>query len=65
MTYDLHRSTADPVLWFLYGRYESREHFNRHRENRVLHRFIADATTRLEGKLDVRTFGVIADLHGA
>jgi quinol monooxygenase YgiN len=28
MTYDLHRSTADPALWFLYERYESQEHFN-------------------------------------
>jgi quinol monooxygenase YgiN len=25
----LHRSTADPALWFLYERYESQEHFNR------------------------------------
>jgi quinol monooxygenase YgiN len=65
MTYDLHRSTADPASWFLYERYESREHFNRHRENPVLRRFIADAATLLDGKLDVRTFRVITDLHGA
>jgi quinol monooxygenase YgiN len=65
MIYDLHRSTADPASWFLYERYESQEHFNRHRENPVLHRFIADATTLLDGKLDVRTFRVITDLHGA
>jgi quinol monooxygenase YgiN len=39
MTYDLHRSTADPALWFLYERYESQEHLNRHRENPVLRRF--------------------------
>ncbi len=65
MIYDLHRSTADPALWFLYERYESQEHFNRHRENPVLQRFIADAATLLEGKLDVRTFKVVADLHGA
>jgi quinol monooxygenase YgiN len=54
--YDLHRSTSDPALWFLYERYESLEHFNRHRENPVLRRFIADAATLLDGKLDVRTF---------
>jgi quinol monooxygenase YgiN len=63
MVYDLHRSTADPALWFLYERYESQEHFNKHRENPVLRRFLADATTLLDGKLDVRTFKVIADLH--
>jgi quinol monooxygenase YgiN len=31
MIYDLHRSIADPALWFLYERYESQEHLNRHR----------------------------------
>lgn len=65
MIYDLHRSAADPALWFLYERYESQKHFNRHRENPVLRRFIADAPILLDGKLDVRTFRVIADLHGA
>jgi len=65
MIYDLHRSTSDPAFWFLYERYESQEHFNRHRENPVLRRFIADAATLLDGKLDVRTFRMIADLHGA
>ncbi len=65
MTYDLHRSAADPALWFLYERYESQEHLNRHRENPVLRRFLADATTLLDGKLDVRTFRVITDFHGA
>jgi quinol monooxygenase YgiN len=65
MIYDLHRSAADPALWFLYERYESQEHFDRHRENSVLRRFVADAATLLEGKLDVRTFKVITDLHGA
>src|SRR5271165_5624458 len=65
LIYDLHRSTADPALWFLYERYESQEHFNRHRENPVLRRFIADAATLLDGKLDVRTFRLIGDLHGA
>jgi|SRR5208282_2652626 quinol monooxygenase YgiN len=65
MIYDLHRSAADPTSWFLYERYESQEHFNRHRENPVLRRFLADAGILLDGKLDVRTFNVIADLHGA
>jgi quinol monooxygenase YgiN len=65
LIYDLHRSTADPALWFLYERYESQEHFNRHRENPVLRRFVADAPTLLDGGLDVRTFRVIADLHGS
>ena len=64
MTYDLHRSAADPASWFLYERYESQEHFKRHKENPVLRRFVADAATLLDGKLDVRTFRVIADLHG-
>jgi quinol monooxygenase YgiN len=63
--YDLHRSTVDPAVWFLYERYESQEHFNKHRENPVLQRFLADAGTLLDGKLDVRTFKVITDLHGA
>lgn len=63
ITYDLHRSTTDPALWFLYERYESQEHFDKHRENPVLRRFVADSATFLDGKLDVRTFTVIADLH--
>ena len=41
MVYDLHRSTGDPALWFLYERYESQEHFDRRRENPVLRRFVA------------------------
>jgi quinol monooxygenase YgiN len=65
LIYDLHRSTADLALWFLYERYESQEHFNKHRENPVLRHFVADTPTLLDGKLDVRTFKVIADLHGA
>ena len=64
LIYDLHRSTTDPALWFLYERYESQEHLNRHRENPVLRRFIADAATLLDGKLDVRTFTVIATKRG-
>jgi quinol monooxygenase YgiN len=65
MIYDLHRSTADPQVWFLYERYESQEHFNRHRENPVLRRFLADTATLLDGKPDVRTFRVIGDVHGS
>lgn len=65
MIYELHRSAADPAMWFLYERYESQEHLNRHLENPVLRGFLADAATLLDGKLDVRTFRVIADLHGA
>ena len=64
-TYDLHRSTTDPAVWFLYERYESQEHFNKHRENPVLRQFVADAATLLDGKLDVRTFKVIDDVHAA
>jgi quinol monooxygenase YgiN len=65
LIYALHRSAADPTSWFLYERYESQEHFNRHRENPVLRRFVLDAATLLDGTLDVRTFRVIDDLHGA
>jgi quinol monooxygenase YgiN len=65
MVFDLHRSAADPASWFLYERYESEEHFSRHRENPVLRRFLADTATLLDGNLDVRTFTVIADLHGS
>jgi quinol monooxygenase YgiN len=65
MIYDLHRSPQDPALWFLYERFESQEHLNKHLENPVLRRFIADSATLLDGKLDVRTFTVITDLHRA
>jgi quinol monooxygenase YgiN len=64
MIYDLHRSAADPASWFLYERYESQEHLNRHMENPVLRRFLDDAATLLDGKLDVRTFRVITDSQG-
>jgi quinol monooxygenase YgiN len=57
MIHDLHRSTVDPALWFLYERYESQEPLNRHREGPVLRRFVADAAILLDGTLD--------DLHGA
>jgi quinol monooxygenase YgiN len=60
MTYDLHRSTEDPALWFLYERYESQEHFNKHKENAVLRSLLADAATLVDGKLDIRTFRMIA-----
>ena len=63
--YDLHRSATDPASWFIYERYESQEHFNRHRQNPVLVQFHADAATLLDGKLDVRTFNLIDDSHGA
>jgi quinol monooxygenase YgiN len=60
MTYDLHHSTEDPALWFLYERYESQEHFNKHKENAVLRSFLADAATLVDGKLDIRTFRMVA-----
>src|SRR6202049_1871580 len=60
ITYDLHHSTEDPALWFLYERYESQDHFNRHRENAVLRSFLADAATLLDGRLDIRTFRMVA-----
>jgi len=50
MVFDLHRSATDPGSCFLYERYESQEHFNRHRENPVLRRFLADAATLLDGE---------------
>ncbi len=64
LIYDLHRSAVDPASWFLYERYESQEDFNRHRENPVLRRFVEDGAAFLDGKLDVRTFTLIANLHG-
>jgi quinol monooxygenase YgiN len=65
MTYDLHWSAADPALWFLYECYASQEHLNKHLENRVLRRFLADAASLLDGKLEVRTFRLVGDLHSA
>jgi quinol monooxygenase YgiN len=65
LIYDLHRSAADPTSWFLYERYESQEHLKRHMENPVLRRFVADAATLLDGRLDVRTFDVIAESPGS
>jgi quinol monooxygenase YgiN len=63
--YDLHRSIEDPALWFLYERYESQEHLNRHLENPVLRSFLADAATLVEGKVDIRTFRMVAELSHA
>ena len=65
MIYDLHHPTTDPALWFLYERYESQEHLDEHRENTVLRRFLAEAETLLDGKLDVRRFRVIANFQNA
>ncbi len=56
MTYDLHRSTQDPASWFLYERYESQEHFDKHRQNPVLRNFLADATTLVDAKMDIRLY---------
>jgi quinol monooxygenase YgiN len=64
VTYDLHHSTEDPALWFLYERYQSQEHFNSHRKNAVLRSFVADAATLLDGKMDIRTFTMVAKLSG-
>jgi quinol monooxygenase YgiN len=61
ITYALHHSTEDPALWFLYERYESQEHLNRHLENKVLRSFLADAATLVDGKVDVRTFTMISE----
>jgi quinol monooxygenase YgiN len=63
--YDLHRSKEDPASWFLYERYESQDDLNRHMQNPVLRRFVADSATLVDGKLDIRTFRLIDDLHGA
>ena len=65
VTYDLHHSTEDPASWFLYERYESQEHLNRHRENAVLRSFLADAATLVDGKIDIRNFRMVAKLSGA
>lgn len=59
MLFDLHRSTTEPASWFLYERYESQDHFSRHRENPVVRHFIEDAAMLLDGTLDVRTFRVV------
>jgi len=63
--YDLHRSKEAPASWFLCERYESQDDLNRHMQNPVLRRFVADSATLVDGKLDIRTFRLIDDLHGA
>ncbi len=63
--YDLHHSIEDPALWFLYERYESQEHLNRHMENAVLRSFLADAATLVDGDVDIRTFRMVSELPGA
>jgi len=65
ITYDLHQSTDDPAVWFLYERYESQEHLNRHMESAVLRSFLADAATLVDGKIDIRTFRIVTKLSGA
>jgi quinol monooxygenase YgiN len=61
--YDLHRSTADPALWFLYERYESQEHLSRHLENSVLRLVVADAVALLtEGS--IFSHSMIGEAHG-
>jgi quinol monooxygenase YgiN len=65
ITYDLHHSTEDPALWFLYERYESQEHLIRHRENAVLRSFLADAATLVDEKVDIRTFRIATKFPGA
>jgi quinol monooxygenase YgiN len=61
ITYDLYHSTEDPALWFLYEPYESQEYLNRHKkENAVLRSFLADAATLVDGKIDIRTFRMVA-----
>jgi quinol monooxygenase YgiN len=61
MAYNLHHSIEDPASWFLYERYESQEHLNKHKENAVLRSFLADAPTLLEGNVDIRTFRAVSE----
>ena len=64
-TYNLHRSIEDPASWFLYERYESHEHLNRHLQNVVLRGFLAEAATLVDGKVDIRTFRMVNELPSA
>ena len=61
ITYDLHHSLEDPALWFLYERYKSQEHLNKHLENTVLRHFLADSETLVDGKVDIRTFKMASE----
>ena len=61
ITYDLHHSLEDPALWFLYERYQSQEHLNKHLENRVLRSFLADSATLVDGSVDIRKFRMASE----
>ena len=56
-TYNLHRSIEDQALWFLYERYESHEHLNRHLQNAILRGFLAEAATLADGMLIFERLG--------
>jgi quinol monooxygenase YgiN len=61
ITYDLHHSLEDPALWFLYERYQSQEHLNKHLENTVLRSFLADSATLVDGQVDIRKFRMVSE----
>jgi quinol monooxygenase YgiN/phenylpyruvate tautomerase PptA (4-oxalocrotonate tautomerase family) len=61
ITYDLHHSLEDPALWFLYERYQSQEHLNKHLENTVVRSFLADSATLVEGRVDIRKFRLASE----
>jgi quinol monooxygenase YgiN len=61
ITYDLHHSLEDPAVWFLYERYESQEHLNRHLENTVLRSFLADSAALVDGRVDIRKFRMASE----
>jgi len=61
ITYDLHHSLEDPALWFLYERYQSQEHLDKHLENTVLRSFLADSATLVDGQVDIRKFRMASE----
>jgi quinol monooxygenase YgiN len=61
ITYDLHHSLEDPALWFLYERYQSQEHLNKHLENAVVRSFLADSATLVDGRVDIRKFRMASE----
>ncbi len=61
ITYDLHHSLEDPALWFLYERYQSQEHLNKHLENTVVRSFLADSATLVDGRVDIRKFRMASE----
>jgi len=61
VAYDLHHSLEDRALWFLYERYESQEHLNKHLEDTVLRGFLADSATLVDGNADIRTFKMASE----